>query len=705
MAFLGPQRRPLILGLVAAVGVGVFYTGSISTIIPALKMIFADHETLADWLCRTETERRLGVQLPADVPNDPEGPHISSVAATSDNAGLLQEGDHLAAVDGEALPAYEAMRVIAAHREDKLPVTIRGPTGAERSVELTLAPHRWWHAAITDAAGVLPQGRSPDDRWRTLLFVMVLVVVVSLLGSLCRFANDGLIAIAVQGGLHSLRTRLAQHVFSLPLAWHSRAAQGDTLGRFSNDVSKLEVGLTTLFGKTVREPIKALGVLTLTLLIDWRILVAALAGLPFAALIIRLFGRTIKQAQRRASKSWGVVLDHLGERLSGVRVVQAYNMQEAEGRRFEREDELLTRAQRHIEVADAATKPTLEVLAIVGLSAFILYFGASVFQGELEAHMFFAAVVCLAGMFDPVRKLGNVNNRVQAADAAAARVFEVLDQAAEAPNDAELPAAPALREGVTFDGLTFTYPGNDTPVLRDVTFSLRQGETVALVGPNGAGKSTLIGLLLRYFEPDEGAILIDGRDVREFSVASLRGQCGLVTQDAVVFSGTLRENIAYGADAASDAQLAAAVRLAHLDDLVRDLGTRNGRSAAPLDAEVSAEQLSGGQKQRIALARAILRDPAILLLDEATSQVDVESERLIQEALDDVTRDRTTVIGALRSCTFARADRVVVLSGGRVVGRGSHRELVDTCETYRALYRDQFAPEGSDRTAEAPASA
>jgi subfamily B ATP-binding cassette protein MsbA len=332
---------------------------------------------------------------------------------------------------------------------------------------------------------------------------------------------------------------------------------------------------------------------------------------------------------------------------------------------------------------------------MVAVAIFVVYGGSRVLNQQLEPHLFFAAVLCLGGVFDPIRKLGNVNNRLQAAESAAGRIFEYIDLPLE-----EVQAAPQAGVGlphmqhrIEFRGVCFAYPSNpERPVLADINLSVERGEIVALVGPNGSGKTTLMSLLLRFYQPTRGQILVDGIDVSTVSLESLRAQIGLVTQDAVIFSDTIRNNIAYGANGVADALVLRSARAAHVDDFVRRLRVESdGRLTTGYEAQVNSRTLSGGQRQRIALARAILRDPPILILDEATSQVDSESERRIQEALDDVTRGRTTFIIAHRFSTIARASRIVVLDAGRIVGRGQHDELLRTCPPYAALCKTQFA--------------
>jgi ABC-type multidrug transport system fused ATPase/permease subunit len=697
LSFLWPHRSTLISGLVAALFVGLFYTISLSSAIPLLKVIFSEHESLSDWLNRTTFEVRFAVIAPADLEPDPGGARIDSVRDGSPLLGNIRPGETVRAVRGVELDSYAIYELLAVAQQSESPIdlTIRDKQGADRIERATLPSQPWWAGPIRSVVNLLPAGRDAASRLSTLALVMLIVVVLTVLGGVARFVNEGMVATAVQWSMHDFRSELARRVLRLPLNWHATHPVGDTLARFATDLSKIEVGINTLFGKTIREPIKAIGVLLLALAIDWKMLVVTLIALPIGGIAIRTFGRLIKRAQKRASESWGRLLDHLGDRLVGIRIVKASNMESAEAANFEHEGRELTRAQRNIELVDAATNPTLEVLAMIAVAGFVLFGGQRVFNDELEPHLFFAAVVCLAGVFDPVRKLGNVNNRLQAADASARRLFELMDLAAEEPveqSDRGRDLAP-FRSTIEFAGISFAYPGErQQTVLRDVNLLIRQGQVVAIVGPNGSGKTTLVSLLMRFYHPTRGRILIDGVDIETVTLNSLRRQIGLVTQESIIFTDTVRHNIAYGVPEATETEIRRAADLAHVTEFLHVLQTnKDENGACGLDAMISGRTLSGGQRQRIALARAILRNPPILILDEATSQVDSESEQRIQQALEDVMRGRTTFIIAHRFSTIAPADCIVVLEAGRVVGVGRHDELLKDCPLYENLCRTQFA--------------
>jgi ABC-type multidrug transport system fused ATPase/permease subunit len=699
LPYLWVHRRPLVVGLLAAFFVGVFYTVSISSIVPLLKIIFSDHESLVDWMHRVETQRRLDVAIAPDLRDDPSGLLIDHVRSDSRSYGILGDGDRIVSIEGAAPGAYGLMRALAQHPEKTIQnVTVQSYDGEQRAVPLKLRRYHWWSNKLRRVAAFLPSEKGPDARLWTLALVMVVLVVAAFLGGMFRLLNEGLVATAVQRAMHDLRTKMADHVLHLPLDWHSAQPPGDTLARFANDLAKIEVGLNTLFGKMVREPIKAAAVLAFLLTIEWRLLAVAVLGLPIGIVAIRILGRAVKKAQRHASQSWGRLLDHLGEKMAGIRVVKAYGMQDEESRRFHSEGLRLTRAQTHIEVVDAATKPVLETLAAVAAAGFVIYGGSRVFSQQLEPALFFAALACLGGIFDPVRKLGNVNNRLQAAEAAAQRAFQLMDQPREEALQREaLPVMAKMRESIEFRDLRFRYPRTEKLVVDDVSFTVAKGQVVAIVGPNGSGKTTLVSLLMRFHEPCTGSILIDGQDISQYSRQSLRRQIGLVTQDSVIFSATVRDNIAYGAAAdVSEQDVHTAAQHAHVADFIDTLSLQNnGEPVSGYEKPITARTLSGGQRQRLALARAIIRDPAILILDEATSQIDSESEARIQQALDEVTKGRTTFIIAHRFSTIARADTIVVLNDGHVEAHGPHEMLLETCPFYANLFQTQFAYGGS----------
>ncbi|HWU37894.1 MAG TPA: ABC transporter ATP-binding protein, partial [Candidatus Acidoferrum sp.] len=372
---------------------------------------------------------------------------------------------------------------------------------------------------------------------------------------------------------------------------------------------------------------------------------------------------------------------------TGIRIVQAFGMEAYERRRFREKNRELFQAIMRIVRVDALSTPVMEILEALGIVVAVWLGGWLVVHGELTPGAFMGFLGALASLYVPIKRLSAVNNNIQRGMAGVNRVFEVLDQRPEVADRDGARVLSPVKETATFEHVSFAYePGRC--ILRDIHFQAKMGEIVAIVGASGVGKSTLVNLLPRFFDPTEGRVLLDGVDLREVTLASLRAQIGMVTQDTILFDDTVANNIAYGLSArgAMDpARIQEVARLANADEFIRELpdgyGTRIGEKGV---------RLSGGQKQRIAIARALLRDPPILILDEATSALDAEAESLVQEALERLMRNRTTFIIAHRLSTVIQADRIVVLQDGRQAEMGTHPGLMAARGPYFRLYQNQL---------------
>jgi subfamily B ATP-binding cassette protein MsbA len=426
-----------------------------------------------------------------------------------------------------------------------------------------------------------------------------------------------------------------------------------------------------------------IGLTTMAFLTDWKLALVAFLVLPAAVLPASFIGRRIKLNTRRSQAAMGSLTRVLQESLSGIKVIKAFGTERYEERRFVDENSRFYHFLRKVLKYDSAAAPVVEILASLGIGA-VLWYGlhrilsGAMTQGELTS--FVAAVMM---MYTPVKRLTKVSNTIQRSLGAAERVFELMDEVAEISDSSSAVDLRRARGKVLFDQVGFSYEQN--PVLKDFSLEIHPGEVVALVGPSGGGKSTVIGLLNRFYDPQQGRILIDGQDLRSLTLDSLKRNIALVDQETFLFNDTIRNNIRYGRLDADDRTVEEAARQAFADEFIRALpgGYENTIGDRGL-------RLSGGQRQRICIARAILRDAPVLLLDEATSALDTESEAMVQEALANLMKNRTTIVVAHRLSTVMHADKIVVLEDGQIREIGPHAELLQNDGLYRRLYEMQF---------------
>jgi ABC-type multidrug transport system fused ATPase/permease subunit len=625
---------------------------------------------------------------------------------TGDNAspvsGLIEDGESIVSVAGETGGGYDLMRLIVHRPAGTVRLEIM-PVGAEnatrRNVDVQLPANAWYLSTLTAAADFTDYGRDGEGRLKSLALILGLLVTVATIQQFFRFWQQFLVELTCARTMMDIRTHGYGHLLQLPMDFFSRQKAGETLNRFATDTQVLHLGLRSFFGKAIRETLKAFGILIVVVfVVGLKLLIIMLiAALP-AIYMIRKFGRIIRRSQHRVLVAWDALLDMLQERIHGIRVVKSYTMERAEQLRFFREHRRLLKSQINVQRYAVATSPILETLAMFVVGTFVLYGGYMVFfSDDYSGNGLLWTAGCLIAMFDPIRKLTSVINRLQQADAAAGRIFEMLEEPVETSPKSQLPRH---TERIEFRDVSFRYSSRpDVTVLDHVDLTVNAGETVAIVGPNGSGKTTLCNMLLRFHDPDAGQVLIDGRDVCEVSLDSLRGQIGLVTQDTIIFTDTVSANIAYGVRRIDDTQVRDVARAASADEFIQGLTSppevsRNGQAPGKgYDAIISSNTLSGGQKQRLAIARALLRDPTILIFDEATSQIDPESARKIHDAIGEARRNRTAFVIAHHDREILpEADRIVVMDKGKIAATGTHDELLETSALYRNIYETQFQP-------------
>jgi ATP-binding cassette, subfamily B, bacterial MsbA len=532
---------------------------------------------------------------------------------------------------------------------------------------------------------------------RALPLVILAIALVRGAAYFGQFYSMGMLG---QRVVADLRRGLQEKLLGLPPAFFARASSGDLLSRFASDVAAVEFAVTYGLASYLRDGMQVLVLLGVSIALDWRLAVFAFVAVPLTVAPIVRFARRLRRIAVRGQEQIGGLYTLLHEALQGVRIVQAFGMERYEADRFRAEQDRFLGTMRRSFFVRAIFTPTLELMAAVGIAATVVLAARAVELGRLQPERVISFLATIVLLYQPLKNLGGTGQGVTQGLAGAQRLYEVLDEpAGPAEGDRELPR---FAEQVRFEGVSFRYPerstrngnarsgGNGAPqsplVLRDVDLTLRRGEVLALVGPSGGGKTTLMNLVPRFADPTAGRVLIDGHDLREVSLRSLRAQVALVAQETFLFDDTVRANIAYGRPDVSEGQLVAATQAARADGFIRALpygyDTRVGERGVTL---------SGGQRQRIAIARALLKDAPILLLDEATSALDTESEREVQRALDRLMADRTCLVIAHRLSTIRHADRIAVLADGRIVELGTHDQLLATKGEYARLYALQFA--------------
>jgi len=511
--------------------------------------------------------------------------------------------------------------------------------------------------------------------------ILVLFLVKNLTDYLAVFLSVQ----AEQSAMRDLRGRVYAHLQQLSLRFYHGSRAGTLISRLTNDVDALRDSLASGVGDVLKDGLTLIGCLVVALSASWRLTLFAMLVVPPAGIALTVAGQKMRRRSGRAQEHMAELTTVLQENINGVRVVKAFGMERYEESRFDRANAAYRNAYVRLRGIAIALKPFAEFVTIL-VAVAIAWAGAReifVHRG-MPPERFFQFVTALLAMISPIKGLSEVNSKVAAGLGAADRIFGLLDTAPDIGDRPSAATLAPLAHAIRYEGVGFAYDEHE-PVLHDVTFEVKRGEVVALVGASGAGKSTTLDLLARFYDPSAGRITFDGVDLREVTVASLRRQLGIVTQETILFHDTVRANVAYGLDGVPDAELEAATRAAHAHEFVARLP--RGYDTVIGDRGV---RLSGGERQRLAIARALLRNPPVLLLDEATSSLDTESERLVQDALERLMRQRTVLVIAHRLSTVQHANRICVFEAGRIVQQGTHAELLADAGAYRRLYDLQF---------------
>jgi subfamily B ATP-binding cassette protein MsbA len=564
-----------------------------------------------------------------------------------------------------------------------------------------LKPHKWrMVAAIAAMVGVsgitalLAFLVKPvlDDiffakRLNMLYFLPPLIVFIYLIKGILSYTNNYQMSYIGSATVSRMRDQLFAALQRQPLSFFDGEATGVLMSRLTYDVNLLQNAVTQVVTSFFRDSLTVLGLTAVIFYREWRLALLAILVFPLALIVIVRLGQRMRRISHKTQVANANLYSVLQESLIGQRIVKAFARENYEEEQFVRANWDFFHIRMKLTATRVLSPPVMEFLGSLGMGAIIFYGGYNVIQGHSTPGTFFSFLTALLMLYQPIKSLSSVQNTAQEGLAAAVRVFGLMDREPEIQEVPEAVALAPLTREITYAGVSFAYDGRHD-VLHDISFTVRRGEVVALVGPSGAGKSTLMNLLPRFYDATRGAITIDGRDIRDLTLASLREQIGVVTQQTILFNDTVRHNVAYGRLTASEADIIGVLKAAHAYDFVMAL-------PEGLDTLIGEQgvRLSGGERQRLAIARALLKDPPILILDEATSSLDSEAEREVQQALDQLIVGRTTLVIAHRLSTVRGADRIIALDDGRIREIGTHAALLAKGGLYRRLYEMQFARE------------
>ena len=516
-----------------------------------------------------------------------------------------------------------------------------------------------------------------------LKWIPVAVIAIYMLKGLCNYVQIVLMSFIGQRVVADVRNRLYWAIQMQSMSFFTKHPTGILMSRITNDVNSMQGTVSEAVTSLLKDSFTLVCLVFVIFYRDWQLALVAMVIFPLTIYPIATFGRKMRSVATRTQVTMGTLTTLLQETISGARIVKAFGREDYECSRFSRENENLLRLTLKAVSISAISSPFMEFLGGVGIAAIVFYGGYQVIQGVSTPGTFFSFLTALLMLYEPIKRLTNVNNTIQQGIAGAQRVFSIIDTVPEIQNKTGAVPLPAIEKAIEIQNVTFRY--EDVPVLSRIHLTVRAGEAVAFVGMSGGGKTTLVNLIPRFYDVSEGRILIDGLDVRDVTIESLRAQIGIVTQQTILFNDTVRNNIVYGDTTKTEADVVRAARAANAHNFIMNLP----RGYDTVIGE-QGTKLSGGERQRISIARALLKDAPILILDEATSSLDTEAEIEVQEALENLMRGRTTLVIAHRLSTIRNADRIVVLVNGEIVEEGTHEALLDKKGEYYRLYQMQF---------------
>ncbi|MCK9230285.1 MAG: lipid A export permease/ATP-binding protein MsbA [Syntrophales bacterium] len=523
-----------------------------------------------------------------------------------------------------------------------------------------------------------------------LAVIALAILVVAFVKGACNYGQIVLMSFIGQRVVTDLRSDLYNHIQCQSLSFFYRNPTGTLMSRITNDVTFIQMAVSEAVTSLLKDSLMLVALTFVIFYMNWKLALIAIFVFPLAVYPIVMFGEKMRRVATDSQVTMGTLSSLLQETIAGTRIVKAFGMEDYEGRRFARENENLFRLFMKSVSIRALSSPLMEFLGHLGVAAIVLYGGYEVIQGRSTPGTFFSFMTALILLYEPIKRLTNVNNTIQQGIAAAQRVFGLMDSAPEIQDREGAQMLAPMKRSIELRDVTFSY--GDDPVLKRIDLTIRAGEVVAFVGMSGVGKTTLVNLIPRFYDVTEGAILIDGVDIRDSTIRSLRDQIAIVTQQVILFNDTVRDNIAYGDIDRSDDDVIRAAQAAKAHEFIMKLP----RGYDTVIGEQGV-RLSGGERQRISIARSLLKNAPILILDEATSSLDTDSEKEVQEALETLMKGRTTLIIAHRLSTIRNADRIVVLYDGAIVEQGTHDGLIAKRGEYHRLFTMQFENNGTQR--------
>ncbi len=518
-----------------------------------------------------------------------------------------------------------------------------------------------------------------------LLVLPLAILAVAAVKALFSYGVGYLMAYVGNRVVADIRQELFQQLMRMPIGFHDSNTSGRLVSRIVNDVGLMANAASSVIKDMFQNALTFLAMVGVILYQDWKLAGISLVVIPLAGLTMVRVGKRLKKLAASGQAQMGDMSSTLQETFAGIRVVKAFGREDAEAERFQARNQAFLATTLKTNQVWSIGHSHMEVIGVISIAVIIWYGGYLVINGTMTPGAFFSFMAAMLLAYTPVRKLSGANNLIQQALAAAERVFDVLDMKTEQAQTQGMVPLAGIHRAIEFQGVSLRYESQKIPALTKVDLTIRPGEVIALVGSSGSGKTTLVSLLPRFYEPTTGRILIDGVPLDSYELQSLRAHIGIVSQEIVLFDDAIRNNIAFGRTGASQAEVEQAAKLAYAHDFI--LRIPDGYDALIGERGL---KLSGGERQRLAIARALLRDPPLLILDEATSALDTESERIVQLALANLMKNRTTLVIAHRLSTIQNADRIVVLDRGTVVEIGSHEDLLRQGGVYRRLHAMQF---------------